>query len=125
MYPEHSTINPQANRDFDSHRGVKKLIPVFFLCALLALMTVAASAEAAGDATAGKAIAGKQCAMCHGPDGAGGASAPVLKGLASDRLTSQLQAFKDGTRKNMMMEMVAKKLSDKDIADLAAYFSTL
>jgi len=116
---------PQAQRNCSGRRRMKRLITVFPLGALLVFMAVYASADAAGDAGAGKMLASKQCAMCHGPDGAGGASAPALKGLAGDRLTSQLQAFKNGTRKNMMMEMVARKLSDKDIADLAAYYSTL
>ena len=123
MYTKHINVHHQENRNSTDRRGIYKLAPVFLLSMSLTMRGV--NAEAAGDASAGKAIAGKQCAMCHGADGAGSATAPALKGLASDRLTSQLQAFKSGARKNMMMEMIAKKLSDKDIADLAAYFSSL
>jgi cytochrome c553 len=104
---------------------VKILATLLFLSALLLLKVVDVNADTGGDAVAGKALATKQCVICHGADGAGSASGPALKGLASERIISQLQAFKSGTRKNMMMEMVAKKLSNKDIADLAAYFSTL
>ena len=125
MYSEYLNVNQQAQRNSIGRRRVKTLIRVFPLAVLLVFAAVEVNADAAGDAGTGKALASKQCAMCHGPDGAGSATAPALKGLAGDQLVTQLQAFKSGTRKNMMMEMVAKKLSDKDIADLAAYFSSL
>ena len=32
--------------------------------------------------------------------------------------------YKSGARKHMMMEMFAKKLSDQDNADLAAFYAT-
>lgn len=123
MYPEHKKVNPQGNRNSIGRCGMK--ISILVLLFGMLLTAIAVNAEAAGDAAAGKAIASKQCAMCHGSDGAGSNTAPALKGMAGDRLTSELQAFKSGARKNMMMEMIAKKLSDKDIADLAAYFSAL
>ena len=125
MYSENLNVLKQAQRNSITRYRVQSLIPVFSLAVLLFLAAVEVYADTAGDAEAGKALASKQCAMCHGPDGGGGASAPALKGLAGDHLVTQLQAFKSGTRKNMMMEMIAKKLSDKDIADLAAYFSKL
>lgn len=125
MYPEHSIVKLQSNQNPDGHHGVKRLILLFSVCILLAFTVVDASADSAGDAAAGKTLASKQCAMCHGSEGAGSTTAPALKGLASDHLISQLQAFKSGARKNMMMEMIAKKLSDKDISDLAAYFTSL
>ena len=37
----------------------------------------------------------------------------------------QLQAFKSGVRKNDAMSVVAPSLSDKDIEDLAAYYSAI
>ena len=123
MNPELSNVNLPGNRNPINHCGLKIRVPELLLGIFLTAITV--NAEAAGDAAAGKTIADKQCAMCHGADGAGSATAPALKGLAGDHLTTQLEAFKSGARKNMMMEMIAKKLSDKDIADLAAYFSAL
>jgi len=103
---------------------MKSFTPVIFLSALLSLVAGGAVAATSGDSAAGKALASKQCISCHGPDGAGGATGPVIRGLSGDHITNQLQAFKSGARKSMMMEMVAKRLTDKDIADLSAYFST-
>jgi cytochrome c553 len=37
----------------------------------------------------------------------------------------QLKAFRDGTRSDPMMSPMAKPLSDADIENLAAYFSSL
>ncbi len=86
---------------------------------VLALSLSWGAAQAAGDAEAGKAKA-SGCANCHGADGKGRVP---LAGKEAAYLAEQLHAFKDGTRKEMMMTMLAKKLSDQDIADLAAYYA--
>jgi cytochrome c553 len=83
-------------------------------------MASAAVAQAAGDAAAGAEKA-KGCASCHGIDGKGRIP---LAGKDADYLAQQLQAFKSGVRKEKMMNMMAGSLSDQDIADLAAYFSS-
>lgn len=88
---------------------------------LLVLVLIAVSARAAGDAVAGRAMA-KGCASCHGLDGKG--TIP-LAGKKADYLAEQLRAFKSGQRRQEMMNMMAKNLSDQDIADLSAYFASL
>ncbi len=35
-----------------------------------------------------------------------------------------MQEYKSGTRKHKMMQMLAKKMSDKEIEDLAAYYAS-
>jgi cytochrome c553 len=92
---------------------------------LVVLMASTAVAQAAGGAAAGDAAAGaekaKGCASCHGIDGKGRIP---LAGKDADYLAQQLHAFKSGVRKEQMMNMMAGSLSDQDIADLAAYFSS-
>ena len=79
----------------------------------------------AGDATAGKGKAGA-CAGCHGADGTSFAPMyPNLKGQKAAYIEKQLKAFKSGTRKDPIMAGMAAPLSETDIADLAAYFSSL
>ncbi|MEE1922719.1 c-type cytochrome [Pseudomonas sp. 148P] len=58
------------------------------------------------------------CLGCHGPDGLGMAAAgfPRLAGLPAGYLSKQLRDFRDGTRKNPIMEPLAKALSDAEIA---------
>ena len=90
-----------------------------------ALMGAASLVQAAGDAKAGKARAGA-CAGCHGVKGI--SANPMWPNLAGQKdvyLVKQMKAFKDGTRKDPMMSPMAKPLSDKDMANIAAYYSSL
>jgi cytochrome c553 len=79
----------------------------------------------AADAKAGRALAVK-CQACHGIDGI--AKIPVAPHLAGESeiyLQTQLKAFRSGKRENDMMTVVAKDLSDKDIINLAAWYSSI
>jgi cytochrome c553 len=79
----------------------------------------------AGDAEAGKTTSIK-CQACHGIEGISNNDAwPNLAGQKKGYLVAQLQAYRAGTRKDLMMTPLAKKLSDKQIDDLAAYFASL
>lgn len=86
------------------------------------LFLVAATAQAGGDAAAGKEKA-TACTSCHGADGKGTDDKTNITGLSVGKFKAAIQAYKTGERKHAMMEMFAKKLSDEDIADLAAYYS--
>jgi cytochrome c553 len=92
------------------------------LVAAIACVSVT-NAWAQGDAKRGEDKAAK-CVSCHGADGKGSGKNPPIAGLAADQFSSALKAFRDGSRASPMMGMVAKKLTDDDIADLAAYYST-
>ena len=94
------------------------------LVAVALVATLAPRCEAA-DIAAGHAKA-TRCAVCHGRNGiASTPDAPNLAGQNESYLAAQLTAFKSGERKNEMMSMVAKPLSDADIANLAAYYNSL
>lgn len=101
---------------------MKKLVSaVMVSVAVLASGT----ALAAGDAAAGKAKSAT-CAGCHGAEGISGNPLwPNLAGQKDAYLVKQLKAFRDGTRNDPMMSPMAKPLSDDDINNLAAYFSSL
>lgn len=80
-------------------------------------------AEGTGDREAGRKLA-NQCSTCHGRDGfARIPIAPHIGGEPFGYLASQLTAFRDGTREHEMMSVVARNLSDADIANLAAWYS--
>lgn len=93
---------------------------------LLALLLVSGVASAAGDAEAGHTKAAA-CAACHGPDGNAGIDPqyPRLAGQYRDYIAKALHEYKSGDRKNPIMAGFAGTLSDADIEDLAAYFSSL
>ncbi|MDR2215231.1 MAG: cytochrome c4 [Nevskiaceae bacterium] len=103
--------------------------------AALAVLVFAATAPAAeavsGDAAAG-ATKAATCIACHGTEGksvdANGKAVnpewPVLAGQNATYLRQQLTSFRAGTRINVVMLPFVQNITDQDIADLAAYFST-
>ncbi len=80
-------------------------------------------ALAAGDAAAGGEKAA-QCSSCHGANGEGSGANPKIAGMDQGAFVKAMNDYKSGARKNMMMEMFAKKLSDQDNADLAAFYAS-
>lgn len=94
-------------------------------CTALLLASLAGTAGAA-DMQAGRQLASMQCQTCHGLDGI--ATMPVAPHLAGENeiyLQTQLKAFRSGKRVNEMMSVVAKNLSDDDIANVAAWYSAI
>jgi cytochrome c553 len=68
------------------------------------------------------------CNNCHGPGGRG--VAPAIPSLAAQHpgyLAQQIAAWKSGARKNSpeQMAVIAKRLTDKDIQALGAYFESV
>lgn len=94
---------------------------------VLILMATAATASAsafAGDPEIGRTRSAT-CTACHGATGTSPNQLwPSLAGQGSAYIVKQLKAFRDGTRKDPLMEPMAKPLSDEDIEHLAAYFSS-
>lgn len=65
------------------------------------------------------------CSACHGPDGNSVITAnPKLAGQHPEYLVKQLTEFKSGKRANAVMSGMASSLSDDDMKNLAAYFSS-
>jgi cytochrome c553 len=97
---------------FPTPKGKKPATAVFKRGELLAMM---------GDQKIGL----QACNNCHGPGGVGLApTIPAIAGQHASYLEMQMKAWREGQRKNSpdLMGVIAKKLSDKDIAALAAYF---
>jgi len=65
-----------------------------------------------------------KCVACHGAGGtSSNAAIPNLVGQSKDYLIAALGAYKDGTRKSVMMTGVAKDLSDASVESAAAYYA--
>lgn len=81
---------------------------------------------ASQDAAAGRAKAQQVCAVCHGPVGLATApDAPNLAGQSAIYLSAQLRAYRSGERKHEVMAVIAKQLSDKEIAAVAAWYAAI
>jgi cytochrome c553 len=94
---------------------------------LLALALVALAfpvAAASGDAEVGKKKSAP-CAACHGANGVSPSPAfPNLAGQYPDYLETALKHYKNGRRKNPIMQGQVASLTAKDMMDLAAYYSS-
>lgn len=65
-----------------------------------------------------------RCMLCHGPEGERGSSNyPRLAAQNAAYLEKQLRDFRDGRRASEAMTGLTRDLSDRDIAELAEYFS--
>jgi cytochrome c553 len=100
------------------------------LAAALALAAAPAFAQQAAPA-GDPAEAHKKIAMCEGCHGIPGYRTaypdvyrvPMLGGQSVTYISNALNAYKSGQRKHPSMRGIAASLTDKDIADLAAYYA--
>jgi len=87
------------------------------------LMVAMSAPVLAGDADAGKKKS-QTCAACHGPDGNSPApDFPKIAGQHYDYLLKALKDYQSGARKNPIMAPLVANLTQRDIEDLAAYYS--
>ena len=95
---------------------------ILIALALAALALPAAAAS--GDAEVGKKKSGP-CAVCHGANGVSVTPEfPNLAGQYPDYLETALKHYKNGKRKNPIMQSQVANLTPRDMMDLAAYFSS-
>ena len=97
------------------------------------LFVLAGSALAQAPAPVGNAEAAKSkismCTGCHGIPGYKTVypqvyHVPMITGQQPVYIVNALQAYKSGARGHPSMRGVAQSLSDQDMADLAAYYSS-
>ena len=96
----------------------------------VAAEAAAAPAPAAikGDATRGKGLT-YTCRGCHGVEGYKNAypsyHVPKLGGQSETYLNNALNEYREGKRKHPTMQAQAESFSEQDIADIAAYLSSI
>jgi cytochrome c553 len=93
---------------------------------LLALCAMCSAAQsAAADPKAALARVQQVCVACHGLDGNSQvADNPKLGGQYPDYLAKALRDYQSGLRKSPVMASFVDKLSNQDIENLAAYYSS-
>ncbi len=65
------------------------------------------------------------CAFCHGETGLGEMDGyPVLTGQHLDYLDKALAAYKNGSRSNPTMSVIARKFTAQQAHDMAAYYAS-
>lgn len=92
---------------------------------LAGLVLSSGVAMAAGNIEAGRAKAA-MCMSCHGAQGISAVPTyPNLAGQKEAYLVKALKEYQDGKRSSPIMKAMAAPLSNSDIQNLAAYFSSL
>ena len=105
---------------------MNKTLTTLFALAVASVTSLSHAQDAKGDVEAGK----QKVAMCIGCHGIPGYQAsfpevhrvPMISGQGGKYITAALEAYKKGERKHPTMRGIADSLSDKDIADVAAYY---
>ena len=105
-----------------------KLFTTVFAVVVSFVTVTAQAQDIKGDAKAGQNI-NAMCIGCHGIKGYQASfpevyKVPMISGQSAKYIVSSLNAYKKGERKHPSMRGISETLSDQDMADLAAYYST-
>jgi cytochrome c553 len=103
-------------------------IALTLMLALSGASFTAQAQELKGDAARGATL-NASCIGCHGIPGYQSSfpevhRVPAISGQNAKYIVAALNAYKKGERKHGTMRAVATTLSEQDMADLAAYYST-
>jgi cytochrome c553 len=103
---------------------MKYMRTAFGLLFLLAAGATQSTSLVEGSADAGKSKS-LTCSACHGADGNSvNPMWPSVAGQHSTYIYDQLQAFKSGTRLDILMSAQTLALNEQDMRDLAVYFES-
>ena len=107
-----------------------KFASALLSCWFLASFAVSASANESQPAEKPDPAKGQtsaaMCVGCHSQDGSRGSPAqPILQGQHPEYLVKQLTEFKSGKRANAIMSGMAAGLSESDMKNIAAFYSSL
>ena len=107
---------------------MNKLLTKISLLAVSFVTVAAFAQDIQGDAKAGQ-TKNAMCSGCHAIPGYQASfpevyKVPKISGQSAKYIVSSLNAYKKGDRKHPSMRGIAETLTEQDIADLAAYYST-
>jgi len=98
----------------------------YFTRACVAGLALAMVAGVARADVVGRSKAQQTCNVCHGASGISTMpDTPHLAGQPEIYLVHQLQAYRNGARRHEVMNVVAKPLTDDEIAALARWYSSI
>jgi sulfide dehydrogenase cytochrome subunit len=86
------------------------------------LITLAGFSSLAAESSRGAQLAA-MCAACHRLDGMD-KGIPTIIGLDEDKLVEMMAQFRTDQRKSQIMGVVARSLSEAEVAEVAHYLAT-
>ncbi len=103
-----------------------KFVPLLQATILIGATSLLINPALANDVQAGKAKAKAACVVCHGQLGISQMpSAPHLAGQPAIYFEEQMKNYRSGKRTHEIMGVIAKPLTDVEIANLAAWYSSI
>ena len=91
----------------------------------VAALSLSVTSSHAADAKNGQVLA-KKCTVCHGKIGVSNdPEVPNLAGQSAFYIEKALKDYRQGTREDRRMTLMAKPLEDADIKDLAAWYASI
>ncbi|MES2980095.1 MAG: c-type cytochrome [Pseudomonadota bacterium] len=107
---------------------MNKLFTTIFALAVSFGTLQAQAQDLKGDAKAGQAI-NAMCIGCHGIKGYQASfpevyKVPMISGQSAKYIVTALNAYKKGERKHPTMRAISESMTDQNMADLAAYYSS-
>ncbi|MFN3892700.1 MAG: c-type cytochrome [Beijerinckiaceae bacterium] len=103
--------------------GLLVLPALTAFCAAAIAQAPAASAQK-GDKELGQYLS-SECVTCHQASGEQTGGVPSITGWPDEQFVAVMHSYKNKDRDNQVMRTIAARLSDEEIAALAAYFSEL
>lgn len=118
-----SSSNPSHPTFIVKHHKVAFIGFIFFCLSLSALLSFSAHSAEVNSLKIHTRTLAASCAACHGTQGNSQSITPVLAGLDATYFSTQMLAFKNGSRDSTVMHRHAKGLTIDEIDHLADYFS--
>ncbi|MEZ5856027.1 MAG: c-type cytochrome [Hyphomicrobiaceae bacterium] len=106
-----------------SVRATHKMAVRVTAFALSGIVEIASAAEPAGDPAYGEYLS-SACISCHRLDGAD-KGIPSIIGWPTDQFVAVLKSYKDKHRDNQVMQAITERLSEDEMAALAAYYASI
>jgi cytochrome c553 len=108
-----------------SLRACTRVLPLrVSVIVAVAAAIVAETRASAGDRAFGEYLSG-ECVTCHQTSGRSTEGIPAIVAWPDDQFIAVLKSYKEKHRDNPVMQTIAGRLSDEEIAALAAYFGSL
>ena len=96
------------------------------LTSLAGIVLACVAAPVSADNIENGRILARQCSVCHGRQGVSNdPEVPIIAGQHAFYLEKSLKDYRGGARQDRRMTLISEALSDEDIGDLAAWFSSM
>lgn len=90
----------------------------------IALLAASTPAEAAGDRAFGEYLF-SECTACHQASGRQHGAIPAIIAWPEDQFIAVMESYRDKQRDNQVMQTIAARLTEDEIAALATYLGGL